>query len=92
MATRFVAYSLAAALSACQTSQPLQTELPLVKQMSVNGTNLAYVEEGQGEVVLFIHGANGDWRTWDELRPLICVFRTIVTADFGIVTAPFGRS
>src|SRR5258706_15439364 len=71
MATRFVAYFLAAALAACQTSQPLQTELPRVKQMSVNGTNLAYVEEGQGEVVLFIHGANGDWRTWDELRPLI---------------------
>jgi len=71
MATRFVAYFLAAALTACQTSQPLQTELPLVKQMSVNGTNLAYVEEGQGDVVLFIHGANGDWRTWDELRPLI---------------------
>jgi pimeloyl-ACP methyl ester carboxylesterase len=71
MSTRFLVHFLVAALTACQTSQPLQTELPLVKQMSVNGTNLAYVDEGQGEVVLFIHGANGDWRTWDELRPFI---------------------
>jgi non-heme chloroperoxidase len=71
MVPRFVAYFLAAALTACQTPQSLQPEVPPVKQMSVNGTNLAYVEQGQGEVVLFIHGANGDWRTWDQLRPFI---------------------
>jgi len=68
---RLLAYSLAAALTACQATQPSQPEAPPVKQMAVNGTNLAYVEQGQGEVVLFIHGANGDWRTWDELRPII---------------------
>ena len=71
MTMRFLAYFLAAALTACQTSQPQQGDLPLVKQMSVNGNYLAYVEQGHGEVVLFIHGANGDWRTWDELRPII---------------------
>jgi len=71
MTMRFLAYFLAAGLTACQTFQPQQADLPLVKQMSVNGTYLAYVEQGHGEVVLFIHGANGDWRTWDELRPII---------------------
>jgi pimeloyl-ACP methyl ester carboxylesterase len=68
---RFFACTLVAVLTACQTFQPPQPESPEVRQMQVNGTNLAYVEEGKGEVVLFIHGANGDWRTWDELRPLI---------------------
>ena len=68
---RFLACLLAAAMIACQATQPFQSEVPPVKQMVVNGTNLAYVEQGQGEVVLFIHGANGDWRTWDELRPII---------------------
>ena len=68
---RFLACLLAAAMIACQATQPFQSEVLPVKQMVVNGTNLAYVEQGQGEVVLFIHGANGDWRTWDELRPII---------------------
>ena len=71
MKTRFLACLLVAALTACQATQPLQSGTPVVKQMRVNGTDLAYVDEGQGEVVLFIHGADGDWRTWDELRPII---------------------
>jgi pimeloyl-ACP methyl ester carboxylesterase len=39
-----------------------------VKHMKVNGGDLAYVEEGSGVTVLFVHGAGGDWRTWDVLR------------------------
>jgi pimeloyl-ACP methyl ester carboxylesterase len=42
-----------------------------VKQMPVNGVDLAYVEDGKGATVLFVHGAMGDWRTWDGLRPFI---------------------
>jgi pimeloyl-ACP methyl ester carboxylesterase len=42
-----------------------------VKQKRVNGINLAFVEEGTGETVVFVHGANGDWRTWDSLRSYI---------------------
>jgi len=39
-----------------------------VKRMKVNDSELAYVEEGRGVTVLFVHGAGGDWRTWDGLR------------------------
>src|SRR6266540_3860416 len=33
---------------------------------TVNGVDLAYVEQGQGEPVLFIHGGVGDYRAWDQ--------------------------
>jgi pimeloyl-ACP methyl ester carboxylesterase len=42
-----------------------------VKQMSVNGTHLAYVEQGHGDTVVFVHGAFGDWRNWEGMRPAI---------------------
>jgi pimeloyl-ACP methyl ester carboxylesterase len=35
------------------------------------GVDLAYVEEGTGPAVLFVHGAFGDWRTWDGLRSYV---------------------
>jgi pimeloyl-ACP methyl ester carboxylesterase len=33
---------------------------------TVNGAGLAYVEQGQGEPVLFVHGGVGDYRAWDQ--------------------------
>jgi pimeloyl-ACP methyl ester carboxylesterase len=47
------------------------TEEMQVKQMRVNGVDLAYVEEGAGETVVFVHGTDGDWRNWEGLRPLV---------------------
>jgi pimeloyl-ACP methyl ester carboxylesterase len=47
------------------------TEVMQVKQMRVNGVDLAYVEEGRGETVVFVHGAFGDWRNWEAVRPAI---------------------
>lgn len=47
------------------------TEKMQVKQMRVNGVDLAYVEEGRGETVVFVHGALGDWRNWEGMRPAI---------------------
>ena len=35
-----------------------------VKRISANGTELAYVEVGQGEPVIFIHGGLQDYRMW----------------------------
>jgi pimeloyl-ACP methyl ester carboxylesterase len=52
------------------TGHPQTESLP-VKEMPVNGVSLAYVEEGTGETVVFVHGAMGDWRSWDALRPFI---------------------
>jgi pimeloyl-ACP methyl ester carboxylesterase len=47
------------------------TEKMQVRQMRVNGVDLAYVEEGRGETVVFVHGAFGDWRNWEGMRPAI---------------------
>ena len=58
-------------LAACQTTASRPTESMEVKRMRVNGIDLAYVEEGKGETVLFVHGALGDWRTADGVRPWI---------------------
>ncbi len=39
------------------------------KTATVNGTSLAYREEGEGEPVVFVHGAISDLRTWDHQLP-----------------------
>jgi hypothetical protein len=62
---------ITAMLSACQSIQYRSTDEVVVKKMLVNGTELSYVEEGKGDTVVFVHGASGDWRTWEELRPII---------------------
>jgi pimeloyl-ACP methyl ester carboxylesterase len=41
------------------------------KQMRVNGADLAYIEDGRGDSVVFVHGAFGDWRNWEGIRPFI---------------------
>jgi len=40
-----------------------------VKRASVNGTELSYVEAGQGEPVIFVHGGLQDYRMWAEHLP-----------------------
>lgn len=37
-----------------------------IKRISVNGYELAYVEQGQGEPVIFVHGGLQDYRMWSE--------------------------
>jgi pimeloyl-ACP methyl ester carboxylesterase len=62
---------LAATLGACQLTPSRSTDAIEVKKLNVNGDDLAYVEEGQGDTVVFVHGGAGDWRTWEGLRPFI---------------------
>jgi non-heme chloroperoxidase len=40
-----------------------------VKRVSANGTVLAYIEVGQGEPVIFVHGGLQDYRMWLEHLP-----------------------
>jgi len=40
-----------------------------VKRISTNGTELAYIEVGQGEPVIFVHGGLQDYRMWGEHLP-----------------------
>jgi pimeloyl-ACP methyl ester carboxylesterase len=34
------------------------------KRIEINGAELHYVEQGQGDSVVFVHGGLGDFRTW----------------------------
>lgn len=44
----------------------------------VNGIDLAYVEEGQGESVLFVHGSLNDYRSWGpQLTPFSEHYRAV---------------
>lgn len=40
-------------------------EIQNVKKIKVNGTELAYIEEGEGIPVILVHGSVGDFRTWN---------------------------
>ena len=62
---------LAALLSAGQTPAHRSTAEMEVTKVKVNDVELAYVEEGAGDPVVFVHGFTGDWRSWDVLRPFI---------------------
>ena len=50
---------------------PTTPSAPVVKQMEVNGVALAYVEEGSGVPVVFVHGSLSDWRASENLRPAV---------------------
>jgi non-heme chloroperoxidase len=58
---------------AISTSNPLA-----LQQISVNGAVISYVDYGQGEPVVFVHGSLGDYRTWSfALRQCGRQYRTI---------------
>ena len=65
----YLAILFAAALAGC-AYLPAATDRPTVKTIAVADTTLAYVEQGQGETVLFVHSAD-DWRAWESVRPWI---------------------
>lgn len=70
MKIRAVLAAATLALAACQWG-PRPGDVPDVRQLALDGTSLAYVDQGRGEPVVFVHGIAGDWRTWEELRPYI---------------------
>ncbi len=41
------------------------------KTATVNGTTLAYSEQGEGEPVVFVHGGESDLRTWEQQLPAV---------------------
>lgn len=52
---------------------------PTVKQASVNGVSLTYLEQGQGAPVVFVHGVLSDYRVWEGQRePVAQRYRYIV--------------
>jgi pimeloyl-ACP methyl ester carboxylesterase len=52
---------------------------PAVRQASVNGVTLTYLEQGEGAPVVFVHGTLSDSRAWEAQRdPVAQHFRCIV--------------
>jgi len=41
---------------------------PSVKEIEVNGVRVQYVEQGSGELVVFVHGGLSDLRVWEPVR------------------------
>ena len=48
-----------------ETMQNETQEVPEVKAILVNGDSINYMDIGKGEPVVFVHGALGDYRTWE---------------------------
>ena len=40
--------------------------VPVAKTIPVNGINIEYMDVGEGEPVLFVHGSISDYRTWSH--------------------------
>jgi pimeloyl-ACP methyl ester carboxylesterase len=50
---------------------PLPLTAPASKEVEANGVKLAYVDEGRGEPIVFVHGAVADNRVWEPIREAI---------------------
>lgn len=61
-----------------QGGEWMTTAFP-TKAIAVNGTELHYQEQGQGDPVIFVHGAVTDMRTWGlQMEPFAQHYHTIV--------------
>ncbi|MGH0035318.1 MAG: alpha/beta fold hydrolase [Myxococcota bacterium] len=47
------------------------TAFGATRSVTVNGTTLAYREEGDGEPVVFVHGTASDLRAWEQQLPVV---------------------
>jgi non-heme chloroperoxidase len=62
----------------------LKKEGTVSETARINGTDLAYIEEGSGPPVVFVHGGVGDYRAWDLQMPAFAAsFRTIALSCRG---------
>lgn len=49
-----------------------------LSEANVNGTKLAFMEQGKGVPVVFVHGAMGDYRTWQmQIAPVAKSYHVI---------------
>ena len=56
----------------------------MAETATINGTDVAYIEQGRGQPVVFVHGGMGDYREWDLQVPAFAAnFRTIAVSCRG---------
>jgi pimeloyl-ACP methyl ester carboxylesterase len=56
----------------------------MVETATINGIDLAYIEQGRGQPVMLVHGGFGDYREWDlQLPAFAASFRTIALSCRG---------
>ena len=51
--------------------QAVNANLTALKQIDIGGVELTYIEQGKGELVVLVHGALGDCRTWSRQVALL---------------------
>jgi len=66
--SRAIRYFLLALISS-STFGATTTMADDIKRVSVDGYEFAYIEQGQGEPVIFVHGGLQDYRMWSEQLP-----------------------
>lgn len=54
---------------------------PQLRQASVNGAMLSYVEQGSGAPVLFVHGCCTDARAWEAQREAVAAQRRFIALN-----------
>jgi len=66
--THLFVIGVCAFLGACssdETGSATDASSAQLTEIQVNGITLNYIERGQGDTVLLVHGTVGDYRTWD---------------------------
>ena len=46
-------------------------DAPPLRHLRVNGVDLAYVDQGTGAPIVFVHGSFSDVRIWERQRPAV---------------------
>jgi haloalkane dehalogenase len=65
----------------CATKQP-SAEFPYqFKKIEINGHNIAYVDEGEGDPILFIHGAPSSSYLWRNIMPWVEDRARVISID-----------
>jgi haloalkane dehalogenase len=69
-------------LAQMYTAQVPSTEFPFeYKFVEVEGANIAYIDEGQGDPIVFLHGAPEQMYIWRNLIPYVQPYGRVIAFD-----------
>src|SRR5262245_18438404 len=68
-------------ISGHRSLQERPVDQPTLKEVSVNGTTIRYVELGRGAPVVFVHGAISDHRYWEPQREAVAKSYRFIAID-----------